>query len=238
MAIDRKDESFYSSTKDIYSAISTDTDIDLSLKGEFTMGASVRAVTNNLVSSHSQVRGNSLELFTQTIEASLTQDCINTKPLHKAFLEDFKKLPKVVSRPWLQNSWWEYQMFLKKYGSHVVDTVLSGSSIYQYAFARADSSYSQRNFTVKACASLAGPTEVGELGVSACSGVTKDDIKAVSKLKMIDKLVIRGGTAGTRAKLMSSRDKATIIQFLTEGKTNPAPIMYRFSPIWDILEAR
>ena len=202
------------------------------------MGASVRAVTNNLVSSSSQVTGNSLDIFTQTREASITQHCINTKPLKKKFLEEFKSLPQTIFKPWLKSSWRDYEMFLKKYGSHLVDTVVSGSSIYQYAFAKHDKSYSQRNFTVKACASLAGPATVGELGVSACSGVTKDDIKAVSKLKMISKLVIRGGKADTRAKLMNTRDKNTIEKFLEEGKTDPSPIMYRFTPIWDILQAR
>ena len=88
------------------------------------------------------------------------------------------------------------------------------------------------------CASLAGPTDVGELGLSACSGVTKDEINKVAKLKMVSKLVVRGGTIKTRAKLINARDKDSIENFLQEGKTDPSPIIHKFIPIWDILQAR
>lgn len=51
-------------------------------------------------------------------------------------------------------------MFLDKYGSHIVRDVVSGASIYQYVFAKSSENLSQRDLTVKACASLAGPTQV------------------------------------------------------------------------------
>lgn len=238
VGVDRKDESFYSTTKALYSAISTDTDVDLSLKGEFTMGASLRAVTNSLAIKDSHISGNSLKLYAESKDYSLSMDCINGYKLNKNFINDFKKLNNNIKTPWLKNSWQQYAVFLKKYGSHAVKTILGGSSIYQYTFAETDKDYSQRNFTVKACASLAGPTDVGELGLSACSGVTKDEINKVAKLKMVSKLVVRGGTIKTRAKLINARDKDSIENFLQEGKTDPSPIIHKFIPIWDILQAR
>ena len=238
VGVDRKDESFYSTTKALYSAISTDTNIDFSLKGEFTMGASLRAVTNNLAVKNARISGNSLILYAESSDFSISQDCINGQQLDQNLIKDFKLLNKAIQEPWLRQSWERYRIFLKKYGSHVVSTVLLGSSIYQYAFAQTDKDYSQRNFTVKACASLAGPTEVGELGLAACSGVTRDEINKVAKLKMVEKLVVRGGKLETRAKLINARDKDTIKEFLQEGKSDPSTILHKFIPIWDILQAR
>lgn len=234
----RKEENFYKSTKSLYSAISTNTGIELNLQGQFTMGASIQAVTNNVASKDSMISGSSLQMYAESKESSLSRDCINDLKFKSNFIEDFRKLNKIIQKPWLKQSWRHYKSFLKKYGSHVVKTIRSGSSLYQYQFAETDKAYSERNFTVKACASLAGPTNVGELGLSACSSVTKDDIKRVSDLKIMSKLVVRGGKADTRAKLVNKRDKDSIEKFLQEGKTDPAPIVYKFIEIWDLLQAR
>ena len=61
----------------------------------------------------------------------------------------------------------------------MVTAVTFGASIDQYAFAEQSSSYTAREFTVKACASLAKNVAVASVSVSACSGVTSEEVNKV-----------------------------------------------------------
>ncbi len=61
----------------------------------------------------------------------------------------------------------------------MVTAVTFGASIDQYAFAEQSSSYTAREFTVKACASLAKNVAVASVSVSACSGVTSEEVSKV-----------------------------------------------------------
>jgi len=80
--------------------------------------------------------------------------------------------------------------------------------------------------------------QVGQVGVSACSEVSKKDIETSSKQSMVKKLVVRGGTSKTRAELTDELSKENINTLLQEGETDPSPILYTFYPLWTILKAR
>lgn len=233
-----KDDTFYSNTESLYKSVSTNSKIGASLKGPYTLGASLAAVTNNIVSGNTEISGISLDLKAYSKDHSLKKDCINRQPLDKELLEDFEGLEKEIKRPWLSRSWRRYKVFLQKHGSHVVNKVFSGSSLNQYAFAKSSQKYSQRDFTVKACVSLGGLTNAGKLGVSACSGVTKEEARNASSTSMVEKLVVRGGTPKTRAQLTNERNKDIISMFLQEGTSDPTPIEYTFVPMWNILKTR
>ena len=64
----------------------------------------------------------------------------------------------------------------------MITAVTFGASIDQYAFAEQSSSYTAREFTVKACASLAKDVAVSSISVSACSGVSSEEINKVFSL--------------------------------------------------------
>ena len=238
LAAIQKDDSYYSSTESIYQSISTNTKVSGSLKGAYTLGASVEAVTNNVASGETNIQGMSLNLKAYALSSALKKDCIINKPLVKSFVKDFEALPKKVEQPWKLSSWRKYNAFLKKYGSHFVRESISGSSIYQYVFAKSDKKFSQKDFTVKACLSLAGPTNAGKAEVSACSGVTKKDIEKSSSQSMVNKLVVRGGKSETRADLSGELTAEQINKFMKEAETDPSPIQYHFHPIWTLLKTR
>ncbi|XP_020896890.1 DELTA-thalatoxin-Avl2a isoform X2 [Exaiptasia diaphana] len=234
----QKDDSFYSSTESLYNSISTNTKVSGSLKGTYTLGASVDAVTNNIASSETEVQGLSLNIRAYSLSSALKKDCINKKSLVKDLVEAFEALPSKVDQPWKITSWKQYKVFLSKYGSHFVKESISGSSIYQYVFAKSDKKFSQKDFTVKACVSLAGPTQAGKAEVSACAGVTKKDIEKSSSQSMTKKLVVRGGKLETRAELTGELKAEQIKKFLKEAETDPSPIQYYFYPIWELLKVR
>lgn len=231
-------DSYYSSTEALYQAVSSDTKISASLKGAYTLGASVAAVTNNIVAGNSEVSGTSINIKAYTKDFVLKRACINTQKLNSQFLKDFEGLEKEVKQPWLSQSWLKYLVFFKKYGSHVVSQVMSGSSINQYVFAKSSQKYSQHDFTVKACVSLGGIANASKLGVSACTGVTQEEAQKASAFSMVKKLAVRGGTSSTRAQLINGPNSELITKFMEEGVEQPSPITYKFVSIWELLEMR
>nr|P58912.2 RecName: Full=DELTA-alicitoxin-Pse2b; Short=DELTA-ALTX-Pse2b; AltName: Full=Toxin PsTX-60B; Short=PTX60B; Flags: Precursor [Phyllodiscus semoni]BAF46273.1 sea anemone toxin PsTX-60B [Phyllodiscus semoni] len=234
----QKDDTFYSNTESLYNSVASNSKIEPSLKGPFTLGTSVGAVTNNIVSEKSEIQGLSLNLKAYSMIHALKQDCINKKPLAKDLVSDFEALDREVKKPWLKPSWRKYKVFLEKFGTHIVRETMSGSSIYQYVFAKSSESFKQRDFKIKACLSLGGPTQVGKLGISACSDVSKKDVEESSGKEMVKKLVVRGGKSDTRVDLTGELSKNQINKFLKEATTDPSPIQYTFYPVWTILKAR
>ena len=61
----------------------------------------------------------------------------------------------------------------------MITAVTFGASIDQYAFAEQSSSFTAREFTVKACASLSKNLAAASASVSACSGVTSEEVNKV-----------------------------------------------------------
>ena len=102
--------------------------------------------------------------------------------LKKEFLDDLELLPTTLRDPWESNSWEAYSNFLRKYGSHVITSVTLGTSFRQMTFAESSKSYSERDFEVKSCLSLSGPTSAGEAGFKACTDINEK----VKKIQQIE----------------------------------------------------
>ena len=59
---------------------------------------------------------------------------------------------------------------------------------------------------IRSCADFAGPTNVGNLNISAvCVGITQDQVREVMSLEMSSNLELRGGSDETRNQLRISR---------------------------------
>lgn len=117
----------------------------------------------------------------------------------------------------------------------MITSMTFGSSINQMAFAETSESYSERDFQIKSCISLAGPADLGASG-SMCSGVEQSDIERVNSMSMSSKLVVMGGDPETRNEILQHRSDALIEQFMNEAQTTKAPITYTFTSFWEILQ--
>ena len=232
---------YYASTKDFYSKLAVSTGLSVSLQGSYTLGATLTSVISSEQSSSHKVSGISLNVRALKEKVLVKKDCLDddseTK-LSGKVLQTMKSLPLHVKVPWQRNSWTAYEAFLKRFGSHVITSAIRGSSIKQTTFAQSDEAYSQRQFQIKACVSLSGPTEVGELGVQACANVSKTEISKTTSMNTIDKLIVRGGTKETRNALVKKRSKDLIEQLLNEAGKTPASVEHTFRAIWDILQSR
>ena len=235
------DHDYYASTKDFYSKMAIGAGLDASLKSSFTLGATLSSVFKKTESKESQISGMSLKIRALTEKLLVTKDCFHNEELSnlsKNFVEDFERLPMTISKPWLANSWKAYSVFLETYGSHVVTSVKRGASIRQTTFAESSKSYSQRDFQVKSCVSLAGPTSVGKVGVKACANVSKEEVAKTSSMNTVDNIVLRGGTLETRNALRGDRTEKLIEKFLNEAGESDSAIEHTFRSLWSILQSR
>ena len=217
--------------------MTTTAGLDSSLQSDFSLGFTLDSALKGVSSLKRTVTGNSLVIMAAVSQTFLNKDCISdSSSIDQTLLKDFSALPQFILSPWDLKSWKLYDVFLKKHGSHVVTAITNGSSINQMAFADTSDSYSERNFQVKSCLSLAGPTEIGGLNASICAGITQSEITEVSEMTMSDSLAVRGGTQATRNELMKHRTAGLIEKFMNEANETHTPIHYTFTSIWDLLQ--
>ena len=208
----------FANTKEFSSKLAAGAELDASLASVFSF--TLNSVLGKTVSKETNVNGTSLNIQALTQKISVKKDCLNddeTSKLKKRLVEDFELLPLKLDKPWLATSWKDYDVFLNKYGFPCGNATIGATSIIQYTFAASSKSYSHRDFQVKSCLSLAGPTDVETVGGKLCGNVTKNEINNAKKMNTVDKLVIRGGKKETRNALKSKRTEELIQKFLNEA---------------------
>ena len=235
--ISSKSFNYFKDTKSFYSSMTTSAGLSTSLQADFSLSFTLDSSSKGISGFDRTVTGSDLLIMASVNQTMLNKDCIQRyQLLDQTFLADFQNLPTNIPSPWESGSWIQYDAFLKKHGSHVVTSITYGASISQMAFADTSDSYSERDFQVKSCLALAGPTDVGKLNVSICSGIDKSEITRVSSMSISDNLVVRGGTDETRNQLILERSAELIDKFMNEATTTNTPIKYSFTSVWDLLQ--
>ena len=232
---------YYKNTKAFYSKMATGASLDASLQSTFTLGFTLSSSSSSESSSKMEVSGMSLNILALKKKIFVRKECLNNveiSKLTKNFLDEYEALPKLINKPWESNSWQAYKKFLDKFGSHIVLSVKRGASIKQTTFAQSSESYSQRDFQIKSCVSLAGPTSVGKVGVEACANISKTEKNRVSKMNTQGKLIVLGGTKNTRNALLNQRTKELIEKLMNEADESDAAVEHSFTSIWDVLRSR
>ena len=198
--------------------------------------------TKSKSSQKSEVRGISLIKQALAEKIYVNKECLTSakmSTLNKEFMESFSALPLQIKEPWLHNSWKPYSTFLEKYGSHVITSKEIGSRFQQMVFAESSKSYSERDFQVRACISAAGPTDVGELGLSACSNVTNSEISQAIDMTVSETRFVRGGLRDTNSALNNGKKSTELIKkLMNEADEAPKPVQHTFMTIWSILQSR
>ncbi|XP_068747778.1 DELTA-alicitoxin-Pse2b-like [Montipora capricornis] len=232
---------YYESTKVFYTKTAVGAGLDASLQTAFTLGTTLNSVIQTKDSEKTNISGMSLNVRALTEKILVKKDCLDDVDVStptKRLLKEFERLPLTFEKPWLANSWKLYSNFLQTFGSHVITSIKRGSSIKQTTFVQSSESYSQRDFQVKSCVSLAGPTSVGKVGVEACANVSRSEASRASHMNTVDRLIVRGGTKETRNALFKQRTEELIEKLMNEAGESDAAVEHSFRSIWDILQSR
>ena len=233
---------YYKNTNALYKSLASESSLSASLIYIFTLGTTVSVATKGKSSEKSEVSGISLIKQALAEKIYVNKECLTSakmSTLNKEFMESLSTLPLKIKEPWLHNSWKAYSTFLEKYGSHVITSKETGSRFQQMVFAESSESYSERDFQVRACISAAGPTDVGELGLSACSNVTNSEISRASKMTVSETRFVWGGLRDTNSALANGNKSAELInKLMNEADEAPKPVRHTFMTIWSILKSR
>ena len=238
----RKFMEYYENSRAFYSSLATQSELDVSLQSSYTLGVSLQVATKSKSSQSNKVSGMSLNAVAINEKILVRRGCLegDEATLTDQFLSDLENLPVKIEEPWESSSWEGYHNFLKTYGSQVITSVTRGTSFRQMTFAESSKSYSERDFEVKSCLSLAGPTVAGELGFKACADITQSEKSEASKISTSDKVFVLGGSPDTRNKLLDqeTRSEEEIQNLLNEASEVPSSIGHTFAAIWNILQSR
>ena len=229
---------YYKDTETLYSTIATTTGLQVNFENDFSFGFTLDAITHGISSKNRDVSGSSLQLTEKAYILLLSKDCLLQGTPLPQFMEDFHRLNSTINDPWLAESWREYLIFLKKWGSHIITGATQGSSIIQYSFAEETEKYTERDFAVKSCLSLAGLSDPKEMNLSICSNITQEETAYVHNLNIKSSLTVTGGTAKTNIQVVNSRSAEVIERFMREGQTQPSIIEYTLVPIWEYLQEK
>lgn len=238
----RKFMEYYENSRAFYSSLATQSELDVSLQSSYTLGVSLQVATKSKSSETNKVSGLSLNAVAINEKILVRRGCLegDEATLTHQFLTDLENLPTKIEEPWEGTSWEAYHNFLRTYGSFVITSVTLGTSFRQMTFAESSKSYSERDFEVKSCLSLAGPTGVGELGFKACADITESEKSEASQISTSDKVFVLGGSLDTRNKLLdqATRSAEQIEKLLNEASEQPSSIEHTFVAIWNILQSR
>ena len=160
----RKFMEYYENSRAFYSSLATQSELDVSLQSSYTLGVSLQVATKSKSSQSNKVSGISLNAVAINEKILVRRGCLegDEATLTDRFLADLEDLPVKIEQPWEKSYWEAYNSFLKTYGSHVITSSTLGASFRQMTFAESSESYSERDFEVKSCLSLAGTTPVGD----------------------------------------------------------------------------
>lgn len=136
-----------------------------------------------------------------------------------------------------RSSWSDYETFLETFGSHFVSTTHFGALVEQYNFAKSEKHYSQKDFEARVCGDFLGPTQVGLLNVTACSGIDTSKIDSASSLDMSSQFTVLGGTSAARTALLLDRSTENVRAFL-ETATDENAFAYQFTAVWNLLQSK
>ena len=229
--------SYYKDTASFYRSLTSSSSLSADLQSDYTLGVTLDVTTQNIAGSERTISGTTLMVYSKASVGYVDSDCLHNVELDDIVRQDFEKLTPVTT-PWTATNWTGYDLFLQSHGSHIVSQITYGSSLFQHNFAEQSRSYAERDFTVRACVDFLGPTEVGKVNVSACSGISETEAQAALSMDTSSRLIIRGGTNETRGKLYKNRTIELISQFLDEADTTHEPIQYKFVPIWTLLQSK
>ena len=166
----------YRDTEGLYNSIATTSGLQANFETDFSFGFIFDVTTKSISGKKRDVSGLSLQLTEKAYTLLLSKDCLLQGTPSPQLMDDFQNLRSSISNPWLAESWQEYLIFLKTWGSHIITGVTQGSSIIEYSFAKETQKYTKRDIKVKSCESLAGPLDPKKWNISACSNSTQEEI--------------------------------------------------------------
>lgn len=103
---------YYANIQAFYTKVAVGAGLDASLESSFSVGFYPQQCREEVDSRESTVSGVSLNIRALTEKILVKKDClVETAKLTQYFVNDFELLPVKFEKPWLRNSWRDYDIF-------------------------------------------------------------------------------------------------------------------------------
>ena len=227
---------WYKDNEVLYRAVADEAGLSGSYKGSFTLKTSLDSVYSTESWKVTEVKSSSLDYGSYKEIIEVNKVCaFNLKMFNGNFLSDLMSLPTTISDPSNADQWEQYEIFFKKYGSHVLTKVHLGARLQHFATTESSSSYNESAFMARLCLDVEGEVPGQTFSVTGCSAFSKEARQSSEKFNMNLASFIRGGDPNLRAKLQVSLDPTTIEQFIASAQNVTNPIQYGFAPLWEVM---
>ena len=235
----------WTSSTSYYSYLKSDTSISGSLANRAVMKASLEAVSDQTVTTDAKVAGSAYEYYAFKRLFSLTDECETGRSGKGALAPDLvaffeKDLAYPVANPDQIASWANYDLFLRKYGTHYVKSLKTGVRYRRYTFLRTYKAVEASSLAVAACVAAEGETPAGNASIQGCQGIDQKERKEVNMSDFTDEPSAYGGNENIRNEL-SGGEKVTpqiLAKFADTADVDQDGVQYSLAPIWELLYAR
>ena len=227
---------WYKDNKVLYRAVADEAGLTGTYGGSFTLKTSLDSVYSTESWKETEVKSSSLDYGSYKEIVEINKVCaFNRSMLTGSFLADLNSLPTTIEDPSVSDHWEQYDLFINKYGSHVLSKVHLGARLQHFATTESSTSYNQSAFMARLCLDVEGANPGQKLSVTGCDAFSKTDREASEVYNMNLASFIRGGDPNLRAKLQVSLDPTTIEQFIASAQNMTNPIQYGFTPLWEVI---
>lgn len=227
---------WYKDNEVLYRAVADEAGLTGTYGGSFTLKTSLDSVYSTESWKDTEVKSSSLDYGSYKEIVEINKVCaFNRSMLTGSFLADLNSLPTTIEDPSISDDWEQYDLFINKYGSHVLSKVHLGARLQHFATTESTTSYNQSAFMARLCLDVEGADPGQKFSVTGCDAFSKTDREASEVYNMNLASFIRGGDPNLRAKLQVSLDPTTIEQFIASAQNITNPIQYGFTPLWEVI---
>ncbi len=219
-------------------SIATHTGLGAAFRSAFALKFTLDVTTQHISRKDKSVSGRSHVTRSLNRQDYLKDECINQLAMDNNLLRAFRRLNSRVRNPAIKSSWYRYDRFIKRYGTHIIKVAKYGSIVFMDTYAKASHEYTKKQFALRACLGVTIPVKIGELGLDACGGFSTKDISHSRSFHMKSMLLPVGGTPDTCNQFLIRKDRKSMEAHLNAGKNNSAPVEFMFHSIADILLSR
>ena len=231
---DNNELNWYKNNRELYKSLSIGAGLSGSFGGLFTLKFSLESLYKTVSWRDTEIKSASLDYGSYKQVVELNKLCaLKSSMLTDSFIADVKSLPTKIADASNEDQWIPYNIFLRKYGSHILTKLYLGARVQQFATTKNTTSYKESDYMARLCLDVAGLGN--SFNVSACANLSKEHRKESQTYNMNIATFIRGGDPNFRAKLQVSLDPDNIEPFMASAQQSANPIKYEFTPVWELI---
>ena len=227
---------YYENNEDLYHSIGAHLSVDVDDISVGSIDATLASISS-LNFRKTKVESTQLDYGQFVRSYKLRKSCLARLSFVPDFINVLSELPLKVNDTSL-DSFADYKKFVSIHGGFILTGIKAGARIQVFATAKESRGYSEQQFSNRVCADISLQSGGTPKKLGPCVGFSDSALRASTSLSMIIRFYPRGGNRTLQAKLSTGVNPTLIEQFIQSASTNPYPVDYKLTPLWDLYNGR